>query len=220
MSRQTGDQQEVAPDTTQTEAARGPRCEGSSEQAIAQLSARPEAGDCGLVLEHDAEGERQLIVRALPREGEAEQAPLARGLAPEACGSALELCELSGISDELGPIVLASVRGHESEMPIQVYLGWVADDRLVFAQTWYGLSSVMDHTRIGPPWVLAPFDCEGQLMLLPAGRLPEAKVEAPAAGLVAIAGQWTISEDGHATPPTEAATQDPTNCRPLIPALP
>ncbi|KIG17368.1 hypothetical protein DB30_03425 [Enhygromyxa salina] len=220
LSRQPGEQQEVAPDTTQTEAARGPRCEASPARAIALLRPPPEAGACGLALERDGEGERQLLVRPVPREGEPEPSPIARGVAPEACGSALEFCELWGVSDALGPIVLASVRGHESEMPIQVYVGWAAGDRLVFAQSWYGLSSVMDHTRIGPPWVLAPFDCGGELMLLPTGRLPESKVELADADLVALAGQWAVGEDGLSAPPATAATTDPSTCRAILPALP
>lgn len=180
-------------------------------------------GGCDVVLERDVEDEQQLLVRVLAPEGEAELAPLARGPAPDVCGPALEHCELWGITDELGPVVLASVRGHESEMPIQVYVGWVVGERLVFAPTWYGLSSVMDHTRIGPPWVLAPFDCAGELLLLPAGRLPEAEVESPDASLLALAGRWVVDEGGLALPPelaTTAPTVDSASCRALVPALP
>lgn len=220
LSRQAGEQHEVAPDDTKIEAARGPRCEASSERAIALLHPRSAADGCDLVIERDVEDDQQLLVRALAVEGEAELSPLARGPAPEACGPALERCELWGVSDTLGPIVLASVRGHESEMPIQVYLGWIVGERLVFAPTWYGLPSVMDHTRIGPPWVLAPFDCAGELMLLPAGRLPEAEVEAPDAGLVALAGRWIVDELGVASPPAAVVATDASSCRALVAALP
>jgi hypothetical protein len=226
LQRQTGEQREVTPDTTELEAARAPACEGSSARAIALLRSPAELGSCGLVLERDdngdSEGKQQLSVRALAREGEAEAEPelIGRGPAPAACGPALERCEVWGLSDALGPLVLASVRGHESDMPIQVYVGWIEGERLVFAETWYGLSAVVDHTRIGPPWVLAPFDCEGELMLLPAPRLPEAEVESPDAGLRALAGRWVVDEAGVALPPAPGATADPASCRALIPALP
>ena len=144
---------------------------------------------------------------------------LASGPIPEACGAALERCELWGVHDELGPVLLLAVRGHESEIPIQVYVGWVDDRRLGFAPSWYGLSSIADHTRVGPPWALAPFACDGRLMLLPAARLPEAAVEDPSEAVRAAAGRWTIGEDGSASP-SEAATDDPARCRPVFSALP
>jgi hypothetical protein len=188
------------------------------------LRSAAELGSCGLVLERDGdrdgEGEQQLLVRALAREGDGEGVLLGRGPAPEACGPALERCEVWGVSDVLGPLVVASVRGPESDMPIQVYVGWIEGERLVFAETWYGLSAVVDHTRVGPPWVLAPFDCEGELMLLPAARLPEAEVESPEGLLRALAGRWVVDEAGVALPPGPGATADPASCRPLIPALP
>lgn len=145
---------------------------------------------------------------------------LATGPMPERCGDALERCELWGVHDELGPFLLAAVRGHESEVPVQVYVGWVEDRRLVFAPTWYGLSSVVDHTRVGSPWALAPYDCDGSLALLPAPRLPEAAVEGPSEAAAAAAGRWAIGEDGVAAPIEATTTFDAASCRPVFPALP
>lgn len=222
--RQSGEQGEVSVGTVESAAsARScavelPDAIGTLEPSVAASSSAP----CGVALEL-ADG--QLSVRAIPFAGEglasvaAMGEVLASGPIPDACGAALERCELWGVYDELGPVLLASVRGHESEVPIQVYVGWVDGRRLAFAPSWYGLSSVADHTRVGPPWVLAPFACDGRLMLLPAARLPEAAVEDPSAAVLAAAGRWTIADDGSASR-SEAGPADAAACRAVFSALP
>lgn len=220
---QSGEQNEVTPGTQESAAAR--RCAVGLPRAIGTLepsSGSSSTAPCGVALEL---ADDQLTVRTIPFEGEGLASVagmgdvLASGPIPEACGDALERCELWGVHDELGPVLLLAVRGHESEIPIQVYVGWVDDRRLGFAPSWYGLSSIADHTRVGPPWALAPFACDGRLMLLPAARLPEAAVEDPSEAVRAAAGRWTIGEDGSASP-SEAATDDPARCRPVFSALP
>jgi hypothetical protein len=91
---------------------------------------------------------------------------------------------------------------------------------LLFVETWYGLPSVVDHTRVGPPWALAPFDCGSELLLLPAPRLPEAGHEAPPAMLRELAGRWRVDDAGIPQPPKAAATVDPASCRALFRELP
>jgi hypothetical protein len=194
-------------------------CAPGSAQAIALLEPTASGSGCGVVIERGEAGELSVVRRRHIDEFELPEV-LARGPAPEACGAQLERCEVSGVDDTLGPIVLARVSGHESEVPIQVYLGWVEGERLLFVETWYGLQSVMDHTRVGPPWALAAFDCAGERLLLPARRLPEADHEDPPAILRALAGRWRVDSDGVAQPPEQASTVDASSCRALLRELP
>jgi hypothetical protein len=219
LQRQHADQHEVEP-TDPSHVERGRLvCAPGSAQALALLEPTDEVQSCGVVIERGEAGELAVVSRARVDEFELPSV-LARGLAPEACGVELQWCELSGVTDKLGPVLLASVRGPESEMPTQVYLGWIDGERLVFAETWYGLPSVVDHTRIGPPWVLGPYDCAGELTLLPSPRLPEAGHEAPPPMLLAFAGRWEIDGQGLARPPRQPATRDRGSCRALLPNLP
>lgn len=212
LPRQTTEQHEVgAADSSQSERA-NVACASGTGDAIALLEPIAGIGGCGIAVERGEAGELSLI-RRLRVDELALPDVVARGQAPEACGSELEWCELWGIADKLGPIMIASVRGPESEMPIQVFLGWVDEERLVFAETWYGLPSVVDHTRIGPPWALAAFDCGGELLLLPTPRLPEAGHEAPTTLLRELAGRWRVDEAGIPQPPQHATTVDPATCR-------
>lgn len=122
---------------------------------------------------------------------------LARGSAPPSCGAALQRCEFEGIVDAtLGPLLLVRERGHESEHPVQVWLGISEAGRLGFVPSWHGESSLVDHTRVGPPFALAPFACGGELRLLPHARLPEAEGELPPGALMMLAGHWVVAEQG------------------------
>ncbi|MFV8748956.1 hypothetical protein ACNOYE_00235 [Nannocystaceae bacterium ST9] len=158
----------------------------------------------------------QVPRKSAPGPGE----PIAIGPAPLACGPELATCELSGVVDERhGPILVAAERGYESEHPIQVHLGLHDAGKLAFVPSWYGESSVVDHTRIGPVFALAPFDCGGELRLLPAARLPEAAGETVPARLVMLAGRWWIGDRGQSMPPQ---IPDPSHegCTPLLEPLP
>jgi hypothetical protein len=222
LSRQAAEQHDIGPtDSSQIELGRHSACAAGSARAIALLEPNASESEhgCGVVLERGETGELTLIRRSRVDEFELP-AVLARGQAPEACGPKLEWCELSGVTDKLGPLVLASVRGPESEMPIQIYLGWIDGERLLFVETWYGLPSVVDHTRIGPPWALAAFDCAGELLLLPAPRLPEAGHEAPTKMLLEFAGRWRADADGILQPPERPSIVDRGSCRALLPSLP
>jgi hypothetical protein len=218
LPRQTAEQHDIGPVDAQPE--RGSLvCAPGSAQAIALLEPTTNDGGCGAVLERGETGELSVVRRRHVDEFELPEV-LARGSAPEVCGALLERCELSGVTDKLGPLLLVRVSGPESEMPIQVYVGWIENQRLLFVETWYGLQSVVDHTRIGPPWALAAFDCAGERLLLPARRLPEADHEPPPATLRALAGRWRIDSDGIAQPPEQPATIDSSSCRALLRELP
>jgi hypothetical protein len=218
LPRQTSEQHDVVAADSQPEHG-SLACVGGSADALAVLEPIAGVDGCGVALERGVAGELSRVRR---RRVDAFELPdvVARGPAPSACGAELQWCELSGSTDTLGPIMIASVRGPESEMPNQVYVGWVDGERLVFVETWYGLPSVVDHTRVGPPWALAPFDCAGELLLLPAPRLPEAGHEPPLALLRDLAGRWSVDEAGIALPPGQAASVDPASCRALARALP
>ena len=194
----------------------GPSCRASGEATLALLAgADPTA--CELALELRGAGQLALIDLNTLSEG----AIVATGTAPAACADALELCRITAkVDKKLGPLILLSVRGPESEMPTQVYLGWVADAQLTFTETWYGLPSVVDHTRVGPPWALAPFECEGALELWPMARLPEAAGEAPGETLAALAGRWSLGAEGQAQPPEAPGVERPSSCQPAFSALP
>jgi hypothetical protein len=204
------------------------RCASAPESAIALLELGPEGAGrtgegCGLAL---ALADGQLSIHAIAQVEAGREHPvatvLASGPVPAECGPALERCELWGVDHALGPIVLAAVRGHESEVPVQVHVGWVEGERLGFAPSWFGLVSVADHTRVGPAWALAPYACGDQLRLLPAGRLPEAAVEDPSEALRAAAGRWAIADDGVASLAEPAAdpVDEARRCQPVFVALP
>lgn len=221
---QSGEQREQAAGPSEVVAASAePECASPGEGVLALLEGDSEAHPCGLalVLEGD-ELQLRAITRADPSEPPSEPPSgatvLGRGSAPAACGEGLGGCELWGLLDALGPLVFAAVRGPESEVPTQVYLGFVEGERLAFVETWYGLPSVGDHTRLGPPWALAPFDCGGELSLLPAPRLIEAGDEPVGETLRALAGHWRVGEDGEAQAPAEPSPVDPSSCRALTPA--
>ena len=220
MPRQSGEQGEVTPGSEESaEVGRG--CEAALPSAIATLEPSS-SSPCGVGLEL---GERQLTVRSIPFAGEGVASvaglgeALASGPIPDDCGDALERCELWGVHDQLGPVLLAAVRGPESEVPVQVYIGWVEDRRLAFVPSWYGLPSVADHTRIGPVWALAPFDCDGGMTLLPFERLPEAAIEEPSEAMRVAAGRWTIAADG-SPKPSDALPPEPGACRSVFASLP
>ena len=228
LSRPAADPAETGASTTTTHAAAEPRCASAPAQAVAILEASPELGGararrCGVALTL-ADGE--LAVSAIPQVGDGVAAlasgggsAIAEGPVPPECGPALERCELWGLDDGLGPIVIVAARGPESEVPVQVHVGWVEGDRLGFAPTWYGLPSVADHTRVGPAWALAPFDCDGALRLLPVARLPEAEAEVEGVdeAVIAAAGRWTIGE-GEAS--LAEAGGEPRRCRRIPVAVP
>jgi hypothetical protein len=192
-------------------------CGEPSDRTLAVLTPA-NADACPLALELESD---ELRVRPLARQNPMLAAePIASGRGPDVCGPELARCELSGFDDELGPIVVARVRGAESEVPVQVFVGWVVGGTLGFVETWYGPPSVVDHTRVGPVWALAPFDCDAELELLPAPRLPEAAHEPIPQTLLDLAGRWELDPSGVAQPPAAGSSRDPDTCRPLLPAIP
>jgi hypothetical protein len=219
LARQTTEQHEIGLVDSSEIQSGSLACAAGSTRAVALLEPPVGESGCGAVLELGDTGELS-VVRRLRANELAMPEVLARGPAPDACGSDLGHCELTGQADKLGPIVLVQVHGPESEVPIQVYLGWIEGERLLFVETWYGLPSVVDHTRIGPPWALAAFDCAGQRLLLPAPRLPEAEHEPPPAVLRELSGRWWVDADGIAQPPKKPSTIETSTCRAMLRDLP
>ncbi|MCA9682562.1 MAG: hypothetical protein KC457_10235 [Myxococcales bacterium] len=212
-SGESGDVASTRPDTGADDAA---SCAAASAAALLMVE---DGGACPLEL---ALADDRLQLRRLAQVEAEDKSPavVAAGAAPSSCGADLSLCSFEAHASTLGPILLVAERGYESEMPTQVHVGWVDQERLVFAPSWHGLPSVVDHTRVGPPYALAPHDCGGRLQLLPMARLPEAGVEAPPAELLALAGAWTVDEAGEALPPAQADAGGGGGCTALLDALP
>ncbi len=216
------------PATTSTER----RCAEAPQDALLLL----EGPDCPIVLvfgqapsepsEPDAspsEPEPSGRWLALVQLGESgtQTEPLASGPAPLACGPELAGCELGGFVDpeRHGPILIFAERGYESEHPVQIHLGIHDAGKLAFIPSWRDESSVVDHTRIGPAFALAPFDCAGELRLLPSARLPEAAGETASARLMMLAGHWSIGDRGQSMPP-QIANPSLDGCAALLDPLP
>lgn len=206
-----------------------PVCAEAPADALLILS---EPGQCSLVLVRESEpaggesgagggaesesesddaqseslGARVALIQ-LPHERAGRAERLAFGFAPLACGEDLAGCDLSGVTHTRhGPIVIAAERGPESEHPIQIHLGVVIQGVLVFVPSWVSPSSVVDHTHVGPPFALAPWDCGGELRLLPAARLPEAQGEDVPGSLLMLSGRWVVDPStGRAGPPQQPA---------------
>ncbi|GEM_PF-6814704 len=206
----------------------GPSCVASGGDAVALVDGL--RGGCGWSLSVDdaasLDGSAHLSLRALTlvtAETETDSALVGEGAAPQACGPTLARCEAEGVGTSLGPVLILRRLGGESEVPEQIYIGWVEDGRLGFAPSWGEQRSVVDHTRIGPVFALAPYDCGGALLLLPTPRLPEASGEQVPVALAARGGRWhidEISETGEARPPSEAAPAEVSGCRPLFSSVP
>ncbi len=153
------------------------------------------AGKCPLVLLQDREG--------LRLESLEEQPPSpSRGLAPEC---AVAKCRYEGVQTPLGPMVLASEPGAQSEVPRAVHLGFVAaGGRLAFVDLWAGAGAMVveDSTELGPAHALVPMQCGRSLGLFAGARLPAGEaVEPPPElrareGLIAIADGATEPKPG------------------------
>ncbi|NVB39999.1 hypothetical protein G6O69_19295 [Pseudenhygromyxa sp. WMMC2535] len=242
VAQSSADHGEIAdPRPADRAAAAEPRCTSPGAQTLAFASvAAPEPAPCPMAVVLDAptpdtdadagtadeadRGAGLSVVQHRPipdAEATTEPEPelLGRGQAPSACGVDVQRCELELHATSLGPLVRAALRGHESEVPEQVFWGWLIDAQLVFAPSWHSPSAVADHTRIGPAFALAPFDCAGALTLLPTPRLPAAEAETLPDALTERAGEWTLDELGQVRPPSEPAALSE-GCTPLFEGLP
>jgi hypothetical protein len=123
-------------------------------------------------------------------------------------------CDYAGKGTSIGPLVIATQRSPQSEMPDGVFLGFVAaDGKLAFVDLWEDAGEDVSDagTSLGPAHALAPFDCGGKLGLFAAPRTVAGKTVAPIPSLVAREGIYTGSDP---------STFDRTTCKPLAWRLP
>ena len=112
---------------------------------------------------------------------------------PEECAGR---CRFSGAVTSLGPLLLAVRAGPNSELADAVFIGAALGGRtLRFAPLWYGRPVLGDSTPQGPAYALAPWVCDGMLVLRPGSRLPGAASEEPSAALREAAGVYEVVED-------------------------
>lgn len=136
-----------------------------------------------------------------------------RGSLPEVC--ARVPCDFSGRHLELGPLLVVEQRSPYSEMPANVWLGWVSTTgQLIFVDLWEdaGDPIVDQGTEVGPAYALAPVDCSGVLALRATQRLESSPGESAPPQLVAREGIYGAA-DGVAPLPTEA-------CKPIAWRMP
>lgn len=170
------------PSTTQEEGKAAPRAvEPTPEPAPCLESGASEVwtsfdgGRCGFELRGDEEA-GGLLLDDLSADAPGSPA----GEAPEACRD--RTCVYEGASTKAGPVVLAVAPSTDSGMPSGVFLGYVAQGRLVFVDLWKDAGEPVhtDFTRVGPAHALAPFVCGEQLAVLAVPRLDAARgLEAP-----------------------------------------
>lgn len=115
----------------------------------------------------DAEEAGRLALVDLDVEG----AEPAIGEMPSACGE--RHCVYDGLHTEVGPIIMVTIVGADSEMPQSVQLGVVSAQTLVFVDLWEGAGTpvVTDLTAVGPAHCLAPFVCGDRLGVFAVPRL-------------------------------------------------
>ncbi|WP_266217793.1 hypothetical protein [Paraliomyxa miuraensis] len=179
----------VAPDPERG----GVACQPGSDQGV---WARFEGQACAWELADDGDG---LVLSSLAPSG----ASPARGAMPEPCRSTT--CVYDGVLTSAGPLILAVVPSYESEMPSDVWLGFVDGERLLFTSLWEdaGESVESDYTWVGPAHALAPFVCGDALALLTVARIDATGVVVPDA-LRAREG-WLDSTDASSLASDEGA---------------
>ena len=105
-------------------------------------------------------------------------------------------CDFTGASTAAGPVLLATRRDPASELADAAFIGAaLGGGSMRFAPLWYGPPARGDSTDLGPSYQLAPWVCEGALVLAVEGRLPGAQAEEPTAALVRAAGVYAVEED-------------------------
>lgn len=83
-------------------------------------------------------------------------------------------CRYEGVSTELGPMLVVTEPGAQSEIPTSAMLGVVAEDTLVFVDLWAGAGQpvIEDDTAIGPSHGLVAMRCGDELGLFGRARVP------------------------------------------------
>lgn len=132
-------------------------------------------------------------------------------------------CRYEGVDTELGPMLIATEPGAQSEVPTAVFLGVVAGGRLVFVDLWAGAGPAVieDSTAVGPAHALAPLRCGDDLGLFARPRVPGMEHLAVPPTLAEREGILALGVAPGVT--DEAVTLRPgasTGCRPLAVPLP
>jgi hypothetical protein len=157
-------------------------------EALAQW----QAGECPLVLLQDREGVRlESLVKQPPSPS--------RGPLPDCL---VAPCRYEGLQTPLGPMIVATEPGAQSEMPRSVHLGFaLAGGTLAFVDLWAGAGAMVieDSTELGPAHALVPMQCGRKLGLFAGARLPAGEAVEPPAELRAREGIIAI-DDGSAEP--------------------
>ena len=166
------------------------------------------AGECPLVLLRDREGVRLESLAEAPARPSRGQPPQCR----------VAQCRYEGVQTPLGPMIIASEPGAESEVPVAVYLGFVAaGGQIAFVDLWAGAGDMVveDSTTLGPAHALVPMQCGRELGLFAGARLPAGEAVEPPPELRAREGRVAI-EAGEVEPKPGAAD----GCTPLTLPLP
>ncbi|MEM7154327.1 MAG: hypothetical protein AAF799_15885 [Myxococcota bacterium] len=195
------------PSTTQEEGKAAPRAVEPTPEPAACLESGAseiwtsfEGGRCGFELREDEEA-GGLLLDDLSAEVPGSPA----GEAPEACRD--RTCVYEGIATVAGPLVLAVAPSSDSGMPSGVFLGYVAEGRLVFVDLWEDAGDPVqtDYTRVGPAHALAPFVCEDKLAVLAVPRLEAARGLEPPQRLQAREGRLDAAGSSTALAPEARA---------------
>lgn len=112
---------------------------------------------------------------------------------PEDCAGR---CSFSGAVTALGPVLLAVRADPLGELADAAFVGAAPGGRtLRFAPLWFGRPASGDSTLQGPVYALAPWVCDGRLVLTPEPRLPGAASEEPPLALKQARGVYELTGD-------------------------
>ena len=129
-------------------------------------------------------------------------------------------CRYEGVSTDLGPMLVATEPGPQSEVPTAVFLGVIAGDALVFVDLWQGggPSVEEDETLIGPTHALVPMRCGSALGLFARSRVPGTTELAVPDALAVRQGLMEMRKGGGTIRPAPSSAD--VGCTPLGVSLP
>lgn len=117
-------------------------------------------------------------------------------------------CRYEGVQTALGPMIVATEPGAQSEVPVAVHVGFVLGMRtLVFVDLWAaaGDTVVEDATMLGPAHALSPMRCGAKLGLFARARLPAGERLEPPPELLARQGMVDLGKPALALEPGSPA---------------
>jgi hypothetical protein len=125
--------------------------------------------------------------------------PAASGAAPTCRVAA---CRYEGVNTELGPMLVVTEPGAESEVPTAAFLGVVTGTQLVFVDLWAGAGGSVseDATAVGPAHALTPMQCGAELGLFARPRVSGMENLPVPPTLVARQGRMSLRGDATIRP--------------------